>query len=105
MHSTPNGIGGCPQALARLILFWKDAGYRFVTVGRCTWFVEFFMYLHVCILLSAKCRRKYQLLYSGCCCWCMLLLQVSQLVEQIYGMSPAAVVQKARACSSRRQPG
>lgn len=32
MHSTPNGIGGCPQALKRLISYYKAAGYKFVTV-------------------------------------------------------------------------
>lgn len=30
MHSTPNAMGGCPQALARLIEHWKAAGYKFV---------------------------------------------------------------------------
>jgi hypothetical protein len=30
MHSTPNAMGGCPQALARLIEHWKAAGYTFV---------------------------------------------------------------------------
>jgi len=33
MHSTPNGIGGCPQALQRLISYYKAAGYKFVTVS------------------------------------------------------------------------
>lgn len=59
MHSTPNGIGGCPQALQRLISYYKAAGYKFVTV--------------------------------------------STLVEQIYGMSPARVVQAVQACSRAGQ--
>lgn len=33
MHSTMNAMGGCPQALKRLIPYWKSHGYKFVKVG------------------------------------------------------------------------
>lgn len=54
MHSTTNAMGGCSQALSRLIDYWRAQGYEFVPV--------------------------------------------SDLVKEIYGMSPAAVVKAMNAC-------
>jgi peptidoglycan/xylan/chitin deacetylase (PgdA/CDA1 family) len=34
MHAAPWGIGICPDTLDRLIQYWKEAGYSFVTVRR-----------------------------------------------------------------------
>jgi hypothetical protein len=33
MHASPIGFGNCPQALHRVIAFWKKNGYTFDTVG------------------------------------------------------------------------
>lgn len=33
MHSTNNAMGGCPEALKRLIPYWRSHGYKFVKVG------------------------------------------------------------------------
>lgn len=33
MHSTLKAMGGCPQALHRIINYYRDAGYTFVKVG------------------------------------------------------------------------
>jgi hypothetical protein len=90
MH-TFTGMGKCPHALQQLIRYFKRKRCSFVKVSS----MNTERVVGLCI---------YQLQNAHSLCTCprpqelLLPLQVSTLVEQLYGMGPAEVLRKAQEC-------
>lgn len=98
MHSTPNAVGGCPQALDRLLQVWQQAGYSFVTVrvaaraAHGAWIAPDAnaMLLMVLLLLPT---------FPAACCRCPSLC----VRAMGWHLTPSSRLRKRAACSKAQQ--